>query len=58
MKTLQQKYIDKYEHGDIEKIHKKSKLSRTTISNAIKYKTGSKKTINLIEKYYDTKKDT
>jgi len=42
----------KREHGDVKAIHEATKLSTTTISNALNSGKGSRKTILLIEKFY------
>ena len=49
---LNPKTKQKREHGDVKAIHEATKLSTTTISNALNSGKGSRKTILLIEKFY------
>lgn len=53
---LEQKIINQKEHKDITEISKQSKISRPTITLAFKLKYGTRKTINAINKYYESLK--
>lgn len=49
---LEKKIKEKREHGDIKAIAEFTKLSTTTISNALNSGKGSRKTILLITSFY------
>lgn len=50
---LDKKTKDKYEHGDIKKIHEETKISAPTVGNAIRTGRGSRKTIIAITEFYN-----
>lgn len=52
---LKQSILNKKRHGDIQLITKETGISRTTISNCLKYGEGSLNVVNKIENYYAKK---
>jgi hypothetical protein len=46
---------DKYEHGHNKQIHEVTRLSKTTICNAFKYKQCSEKTYKILVDFYTIK---